>query len=613
MEYVPGAHTSGFKVLPPDVATETTALTSCDPSEQRNESEFENGESLVVAPPISRSPEADSGSEQATCACVSEPAPPTTTGITTVCNSISPNYCPVDYHTNNSYSGKLQEQAREDTTAAEGEVEDGEEVVDPYSADSNTDQDNHHIDNGLLALGGGVTTAGKSGISHHQNIILQDEQGELATVAKRRCVRLREDTLHISDSDHHPADAGQQHGVSEAESHVSYLDLRVIQDQGRFVGVEATRDDTELYGREDLKQPAGGSSRYHVGQLTAGPNNNHMPYSSTSSPPNNLEDLCIRQQQHLVENSAEEHIALTAQSPHSFQLHGQGMRIRSDALPFGALFPHLTTNKILTEQHFSTASQVLSFGIQDNHQNREDDIIDKSRSHHQHHNQINGIDDVIHASLKPEEEVNSPNESRSERNRHHQHQQYLLGRAGSSPQHGDQEEYLQSSPQTRRNGRSTSPADHHLQHHTNVILSTGAGGGGGRTPLLGNSSLSSGTASATNNSSSNTTSFTHLTTLQPSSSSPQSPLSLGANTAAAEGGGGGSGSVLQQLSPAGDDETNEARGMYGTTPTSALDHHHHIHHHLSGLHHTAGYHPHDAVAVSSASALMHTPATSLPR
>jgi hypothetical protein len=604
MEYVPTEHASGFKVLPPDVATETAALTSCDPSKQHNESEFGNGESLVVAPPISRSPEADSGSEQASCACVSEPEPPTTTGITTVCNSISPNYCRIDYHTNNAYSGKLQEQTIENATAAEGEVEDRQEVVHPYSGNSNSDQDNHHIDNGL---GGGVLTTGKSHITHHQNIILQDE-GQLVTVGKRRCVRLRQDTLHISDSDH------QQQGVSEAESHVSYLDLRVIQEEGRLVGVEATRDsrqqdiaDTALYSREDLKQAAGGNSKY-VSHLIAGTNNNHMPYSSTASPQNNVEDQCIRQQ-HLVENSPEDHVVLATQSPHGFQLHGQGMRIRSDAFPFGALFPHLTTNKILTEQHFGTASQVLSFGIQDNHQNRENEDIDKSRGHHQHHNQINGIDDVINASLKPEEEVNSPNESRSERNREHTHQHYLLSRGGTSPQHADQEEYLQGhqSPETRRNGRSASPTDHHLQHHRNVILSRNQidnTGAGGRTPLLGNSGLSSGTASATNNSS-NATSFTHLTTLQPSSSSPPSPLALGAN--AAQGA-----SVLQQLSPAGDDETNEARGMYATTPTSALDHHHH-HHHLSGLHHTAGFHPHDAVAVSSSSALMHPPATNLSR
>lgn len=649
MEYVPAEHTSGFKVLPPDVATETAALTSCDPSQQHNESEFENGESLVVAPPISRSPEADSGSEPATRACVSEPAPPTTTtGIAAVCNSISPNYCPVDYHTNNGYGGKLQDQAIEDATAAEGEVEDREEVVDPYRSNTNTDQDNHHNDNGLLALGGGVTSTRKSGVNHHQNIVLQGEEGELVSLEKRRCVRLREDTLPISDRDQHRTGAGssthQQQGVTEAESRVSYLDLRVIQHQGRYVSIETTSDsrlqnitDTALYDREGVKQAAGGGSRYHLEQLTAGSNNNDMPYSATTSPPNNLEDVCMRQQQQqLVENSSGEHgasgnVVLTAQPPHSFQLHGQGMRIRNDALPFGALFPHLTTNKILTEQHFSTAPQVLSFGIQDNHQNREnEDIIDKTRSHHQHHNQINGIEDVIHASLKPEEEVNSHNESRSERSHHHPPQQYLLSRAGSSPQHPDQEEYLQthqesSSPETRRSGRSTSPADHHLQHHSNVILSrtqihnSGGGGGGGgsggrgRTPLLGNSNLSSGTGSAGNNSSSNTTSFTHLTTLQPSSSSTPSPLALGGNTTA-EDGGGGNGSVLQQLSPAGDDETNEHRGMYATTPTSALEHHHHQHHHhLSGLHHSAGFHPHDAVAVSSGSALMHSPATNLTR
>jgi hypothetical protein len=575
---------------------------------------------------------------------VSEPAPPTTTGISTVCNSISPNYCPVDYHTNSGYGGKLQERAIEDATVAEGEVEDREEVVDPYSSNTNTDHANHDIDNGLLALGEGVTTAGKSGVNHHQNIILQDEEGELVALGKRRCIRLREDTLHISDSDRHRTAAGnsshqQQQGASEAESHVSFLDLRVIQEQGRFVNIETTRDsrpqdiaNTALYDGEGVKQAAGGSGRYHVDQLTAAPNSNHMPYSTSSSPPNNLEDLCMRQEHRLLDNSSAEHsstgnVALTAQSSHGFQIHGQGMRIRSDALPFGTLFPHLTANKILTEQHFSAAPQVLSFGIQDSHQNRGNEDIDKSRSHH-HHNQINGIDDVIHASLKPEEEVNSPNDSRSERNRHHPHHQYLLSRAGVSPQHAEQEEYLQgheqSSPETRRNGRSTSPAHHHLQHQRNVILSRteidnssgggggGVSGGGGRTPLLGNSSLSSGTGSTTNNSSSNATSFTHLTTLQPPSSSPTSPLALGASRTA-EDGGGGNGSVLHQLSPAGDDETNETRGMYATTPTSALEHHHHQHHHLSGLHHTTGFHPHDAVSVSSASALMHSPATNLSR
>jgi hypothetical protein len=138
------------------------------------------------------------------------------------------------------------------------------------------------------------------------------------------------------------------------------------------------------------------------------------------------------------------------------------------------------------------------------------------------------------------------------------------------------------------------------------------GGGGGRTPLLGNSNLTSGTASAVDNTSSNAVSFTHLPSLQPSSSSTPSPLELGGNTTA-EDGGGGNRSVLQQLSPAGGNDASEHRGMYTTTPSSALEHHHHHHHHLSGLHHTTGYHPHDTSVVSSASALMHSPATNLTR
>lgn len=620
-------HTSGYKVLPPDVATETAAPTSCDPSQQQhNESEFENGDSLVVAPPISRSPEPDSGSESKTRACVNETAPPTTINSTAaVCNTISPNYCPVDFHNNNGYSDKLQDPSTEDTTEAEGEVDERKESEDPYRSNTSTDQENHHNDDGLLQLEGGVANSRKRHINHHQNIILEGEEGELVTTEKRRCIRFRErDVLHISESDQHRSGAGtsthQQQGVPEAVSHLSYLDLRVVQDQR---GLDVT--DT-IYGREGVKQQtAGGCDRHRLVQLTAGTNNNDMPYSSNTLYPS-LEDLRMRH--HLVESPTDENvntdgIVLACEGPYSYELHGQAMRIRSDAFPFGVLFPYLTTNKTISEPHFSTSTQGLSFGSQENHQDRQNqDTTDKARSHHQQHNQVNGIDDVIHATLKPEDEVNSSDETRSERNHHHHHHQYLLSRTGTSPQQ-DQEQYLQrhqesSSPEVRRNGRSASPSDHHLQHHRDVILSgrtqihnSGGGGGGGeRTPLLSNSNLSSGTASAGNNSS-NTASFTHLTTLQPSSSSTPSPLALGGNTTA-ENGGGGSGSVLQQLSPAGDDETNGHRGMYATTPNSALDHHHH-HHHLSGLHHSAGFHHHDASAVSSASALMHSPAANLSR
>lgn len=640
MEYTALERTSDYKVLPPDVAPETAAPTTCDPSLQHNESEFENGDTLVVAPPISRSPEPDTGSESATRACVNEPAPPTTTtGIASVCNSSSPNYCRVDYH-NNGYSDKLQDSAIEDATAAEGDFEDRGKVEDPYRNNISTDVESH-CDSSLLSLGGGVASARKRPKNHHQNIILQDEE-EVAVLEKRR-TRLREDTLRISESDQRRTGAGrishQQQGVSEAGLPLSYLDLRVIQQHGRFVSIHASSDsrlqditDSALYGQDVAKQAAGGSERY-IQQLTAGHNsnnnNNDMPYSS-SSPPNSLEDLRMRHPQHLAENPADEHGStdgpvLAVQSPsHSFQLHGQGMRIRSDAFPFGVLFPHLTTNKILADPQFSTSPQLISFGLSDNHQGREDEDIEKTRSHHEHHCQVNGIDDVINATLKPEDSVNSSDEPRSARN-HHPHHQYLLSRTGGSPQH---REYLQrhqesSSPEIRRNGRSTSPTDDHL-HHRDVILSGrtqihnsgggggGGSGGGGRTPLLGNSNLSSGTGSTGNNTSSNADSFTHLTSLQPSSSSTPSPLGLGGNTTA-EDGGGGSGSVLQQLSPAEGNETNEHRGMYAATPTSALEHHHHHHHHLSGLHHTTGFHPHDASAVSSASALMHSPATNLTR
>jgi len=638
MEYAAVDHTSDYKVLPPDVARQTAAPTTCDPSQQNDESEFENGDSLVVAPPISRSPEPDSGSESATRACVNEPAPPTTTTSSlAVSNTSSPNYCPIDYH-NNGYSDKLPESATEDATAAEGDLGDRERVEDPYRSNINTDVEDHN-DRGLLSLRGGVASTRKRTRNHHQNIILQGE-GEVAALGKRACSRPREDTFRISESDQRRPGAGStshQQGVSEAGLPLSYLDLRVIQQQhSRFLSVDASSDsrlqdisDTALYSQEIVKQVAGGSERY-IQQLPAAhnSNNNDMPYSATSSPPNSLEDLRMRHQQHLTDNPVDDHAStdgtvLAVQSPpHIFQLHSQGMRIRSDAFPFGVLFPHLTTNKILPEPHFSTSPQLLSFGLQDNHQGREDEDIDKTRSHHEHHSQVNGIDDVIHATLKPEDSVNSSDEPRSERN-HHPHHHYLLSRTCASPQHPDHEEYLQrhqesSSPERRRNGRSASPKDDHLQQHRDVILSGRAqvhdsgGGGGGRTPLLGNSNLTSGTASAGDNTSSNAASFTHLTSLQPSSSSTPSPLELGGNTTA-EDGGGGSGSVLQQLSPAGGNETNEHRGMYATTPTSALEHHHHHHHHLSGLHHTTGFHPHDASVVSSASALMHSPATNLTR
>lgn len=638
MEYAAIEHTSDYKVLPPDVARETAAPTTCDPSQQHDESEFENGDSLVVAPPISRSPEPDTGSESATRACVNEPAPPTTTGSVAVCNTSSPNYCPIDYH-NNGYSDKLQDSATEDGTAAEGDLGDRERVEDPYRSNINTDVEDHN-DSGLLSLRGGVASTRKRTRNLHPNIILQGE-GEVAAPEKRACSRLREDTLRISESDQRRTGAGStshQQGVSEAGLPLSYLDLRVIQQQhGRFVTVDASSDsrlqditDAALYSQEIVKQVAGGSERY-IQQLTAAHNNNNndMPYSATSSPPNSLEDLRMRHQQHLTDNPVDDHAStdgtvLAVQSqPHTFQLHSQGMRIRSDAFPFGVLFPHLTTNKILPEPHFSTSPHLLPFGLQDNHQGRGDEDIDKTRSHHEHHSQVNGIDDVIHATLKPEDSVNSSDEPRSERN-HHPHHHYLLSRTCASPHHPDHEEYLQrhqesSSPEIRRNGRSASPKDDHLQHHRDVILSGRAqvhdsgGGGGGRTPLLGNSNLTSGTASAGDNTSSNAASFTHLTSLQPSSSSTPSPLELGGNTTA-EDGGGGSGSVLQQLSPAGGNETNDHRGMYATTPTSALEHHHHHHHHhLSGLHHTTGFHHHDASVVSSASALMHSPATNLTR
>ena len=647
MEYAGIEHTADYKVLPPDVAREAAAPTTCDPSQQHDESEFENGDSVVVAPPISRSPEPDTGSESATRACVNEPAPPTTTtttGSAAVCNTSSPNYCPIDYH-NNVYNDKLQDSTTEDATAAEGDLGDREKVEDPYRNNINTDVDDHN-NSALLSLGGGVASTKKRARNHHHNIILQGE-GEVAALEKRVCSRLREDTLRISDSDQRRTGAGstshqhhqqQQQGVSEAGLPLSYLDLRVIQQQhGRFVSVDASSDSrlqditgTALYSQEIVKQIAVGSERY-IQQLTVGPNNNNnndMPYPATSSPPNSLEDLRMRHQHHLTENPVDEHAStdgnvLAAQSPpHTFQLHSQGMRIRSDAFPFGVLFPHLTTNKILPEPHFSTSPQLLPFGLPDNHQCREDEDIDKTRNHHEHHSQVNGIDDVIHATLKPEDNVNSSDEPRSERN-HHPHHHYLLSRTGASPQHPDHEEYLErhqesSSPEIRRNGRSVSPKDDHLQHHRDVILSgrtqvrDSGGGGGGRTPLLGNSNLSSGTPSAGDNTSSNAASFTHLTSLQPSSSSTPSPLELGGNTTA-EDGGGRSGSVLQQLSPAGGNETNDHRGMYATTPTSALEHHHHHHHHLSGLHHTTGFHPHDTSAVSSASALMHSPATNLTR
>lgn len=615
-------HTSGYKVLPPDVATEAAAPTSCDPSQRRhNESEFENGDSLLVAPPISRSPEPDSGSESKTCACVNVTAPPTTiSGAAAVCSTISPNYCPVDFP-NNGFSDKLQGPSIEDATEAEGSVEACKAAEDLYRSSSSRDQENGH-DNGLLELGGrGVASSRKRHISHHQDIILEGEEGELVTTEKRRYIRLSAgDVLRIGKRDQHRT-AGtsthEQQRVAESVAHLPYGSLRVTHEQQ---GLEARNDVTDaaaLYGRE------GGRDRYRLEQLTAGHHsNNDMPYSSTSLPPSSLEDVRMRHQQNLVQSRAGEHvntdgILLATQSPHSYQIHGQGMRIRSDAFPFGLSFPHLNTIKTIPEPHFSTSTQGLSFGIQENHQSRENqDTIDKARSHN---NRVNGIDDVIHATLKPEDEVNSSDETGSERNHHQPHHQYLLSRADTSPDQ-DNDEYLQrhqetSSPGIRRNRRSASPSDHHLQHHRDVILSgrthihnsAGGGGGGERTPLLSNSNLSSGTASAGNNSS-NTTSFTHLTTLQPSSTSTPSPLALGGNTTA-EDGGGGSGSVLQQLSPAGADETDGHRGMYATTPTSTLEHHHH----LPGLHHSAGFHHHDTAAVSSASALMHSPAASLSR
>lgn len=182
MEYAAIEHTSDYKVLPPDVARETAAPTTCDPSQQHDESEFENGDSLVVAPPISRSPEPDTGSESATRACVNEPAPPTTTGSVAVCNTSSPNYCPIDYH-NNGYSDKLQDSATEDGTAAEGDLGDRERVEDPYRSNINTDVEDHN-DSGLLSLRGGVASTRKRTRNLHPNIILQGE-GEVAAPEKK--------------------------------------------------------------------------------------------------------------------------------------------------------------------------------------------------------------------------------------------------------------------------------------------------------------------------------------------------------------------------------------------------------------------------------------------
>ncbi|PSN37309.1 hypothetical protein C0J52_21025 [Blattella germanica] len=676
MEYGAIEHTSGYKMMPPEAAVPST----CDPTQQRNESEFENGDPMTVAPPISRSSEPDNGSDSANRACVEDSEPPTTAAV---CNAISSSsYLPsVEYHQVEKLSDPSIEHASVSDHSTilvakgssggetEGELGDRQEAEESYHSNTNdhVNNDDHHNDNRLLVLGGGVASTRKRSGSpiihlHHQNIIIQGEEEE--DQVKRRRVRIREGDEDCASQEpeqdsEHPAedpspvclvtsDYHQQGGgvvttetESSAVTQLSYLDcvrdLRVIHQQDRFVTLEASDShlhqlqditDTALYGRRGVKEvdPRLVNSdsvhdRYteghHLEQLTVVSNNNDMPYSSTSSSANGLEDLRMR---HLDEdvNIITDGIIVAAQQQH-FPMHSQQLRIRGEGFSFGALFPHLSK----PDAQYNTP-QILSFSIQHHHDREAEDIIDKSRIH----SQVNGsaIDDVINATLKSEEEVNPSDDARSERTHH----QYHLITA--SPQHPEQEEYLQQqqqqqhhqespSPDVSRNGRSTSPeqpgsvlenldTSHHLQHHRDVILSGRGGGEGGR--LLGNSNLSSGAANSTNNNSgSNASSFTHLTTLQPSSSSTPSPLGLGGNSTA-EGAGGGSTSVLQQLSPAGDEDANEHqqhREMYTTTP-SALEHHHA--HHLSGLH-PSGFHPHDAVAVSSASALIHSPAANLPR
>ena len=594
--------TSGYKMLPSDVGSENSVPTTCD-CEQRDESQFENGDSVVVAPPISRSPEPDSGSDSVKRACVEDPAPPTsTTGTTAVCN-ISPNYCSslpvVEYH----HVEKLAEPSVEEASVAEhtsiaveesgGGREDCDEAG-SYHSNTNDQVEDHH-NNRLLVLGeGGARKRSGSPIIRHQNIILHHEEDQ---VKRQNLESEHSSPVCLVTSDY-------QQGESYLEC---ARNLRVIHPQDRFVTLEPSGGnlhqlqdiaDTGLYDREAVKQSAGGDSvdvRYstepHLEQLTA-VTNDDMPYSSTSSS-NGLEDLRMR---HIVEEGIHvntDGIILAAQHP-NFNIHSQQMRIRGDGYSLGALLPHLT--KPLSDPHFNT-SQIVSFSIH-NHDRESEDLIDKSRSHH--HNQINGINDVIGCALKSDEEINVTEEVRVDRSHHQYH---II----TSPQHPEQEDYLQhhqdsSSPDVSRNGRSSSPEQtgsvlEHIQHHR---------GEGGR--LLGGTSLSAGTASSANNSASNASSFTHLTTLQPSSSSTPSPLGLGGNTTTE--GGGGSGSVLQQLSPAGDEEANEHqhRDMYATT-ASSLEHHHS--HHLPPLH--SGFHHHDAAAVSSPSALIHSSAANLSR
>nr|CAD7444316.1 unnamed protein product [Timema bartmani] len=320
----------------------------------------------------------------------------------------------------------------------------------------------------------------------------------------------------------------------------------------------------------------------------SGHDNNDMPYSpALCSQAGLLEDLRMRSIDESVENDGD-HQNLILQNHGSYSHHNQGMRLRqSDPFPFGNLFPHLTKN----DGHY--ASQ-LNFVLQQHHQQQHDHHSNAQQKDRHH---VNGIDDVINATLKHEDVDEDPSDDAH---------QYLVHGSLGAHQHSQQEsDYLDhhhqqqhtvlqqynresslssgESPDVSRHGGSASPDEQESvlgQYHRDLLV-------GGKTQverkLLGN--LGGGGVAAN--------SYTHLTTLQPP---PSSPLEQG---------------VLHQLSPTGAEESadqqhhhlHQNRDMYAATSSaSGMDHHHH----LSGLHNQVGAFHHDAAVSANSTSLLHS-------
>nr|CAD7402701.1 unnamed protein product [Timema cristinae] len=583
---------NNYKFSPPDAATTHIPSTETD----QLTSQFENGDSQL-APPLPASPARDNGQgdpAERQRACADEDSPPMIPSPDYLRNNnnilstaLQPYKNRSERSTKKFYEQPL-ERASEDLMEA---VEDGggvkgwrkrgrngeeEEAATVESKRRKTNDNTEDEEEGLTSPG--VTSQS----NFHGEGERENQGGNGSSVLQHQyldCARdLRVPQHRFQDLEGvHASHYEQVDATLSEEDNTAEVSSQELNHHHHSL-----REGEET---EDFHHPHDQPPPLTVIDQISGHDNNDMPYSpALCSQAGLLEDLRMRSIDESVENDGD-HQNLILQNHGSYPHHNQGMRLRqSDPFPFGNLFPHLTKN----DGHYSSQ---LNFVLQqhDHHNNAQ-----QKDGHH-----VNGIDDVINATLKHEDVDEDPSDDARQYLVHgslgaHQHSQQesdYLDHHHQQQQHTVLQQYNRESslssgesPDVSRHGGSASPDEQESvlgQYHRDLLV-------GGKTQvegkLLGN--LGGGGVAAS--------SYTHLTTLQPP---PSSPLEQG---------------VLHQLSPTGVEESadqhhhhhlHQNRDMYATTSSaSSMDHHHH----LSGLHNQVGAFHHDVAVSANSTSLLHS-------